>query len=227
MLPVAREAGAGEVLVGPREDAPEISPQALYTELRALAASYLDDERPGHTLQPTALVHEAFVRLASQGGLVPAAVTGDGPPRTREDLFARAAEVMRWVLIDHARRRNAVKRGGVGRSPGERSPDGAIALPSDPGAGLASLHTQRQETPSIAALDVLAVDQAITSLERVHARAAKLVRLRFFIGLTVPETARVLEVSLATAESDWRLARAWLARELSPTTHAEGEEKAR
>ncbi len=160
-----------------------LAPADLYRELRTVAEMYLDREAPGHTLQPTALVHEVFLRVCG--------------PSSRSlstaDFFARATQCMRRVLIDHARRKKAVKR------------------VADPGAAGALRMEGRAETgPN--PIDVLAVDEAIKNLEALDGRAAQLVRLRFFAGLTVREAARVMDIGLATAEEDWRIARAWLAR---------------
>lgn len=169
-------------------DIPGVSPgsdahlPAVYDELRALASTYLRSEGAGHTLQPTALVHEAYVRLAGQR-------TELNDPR---HYFALAAQAMRRVLIDHARRRKAQRRGG------ERP----VTL--RPG------HAVTDDDP----VDVLALDQALTKLETEHERAARTVELRYFAGLGVAETAEVLGVSGVTVKRDWRFAKAWLAREM-------------
>jgi RNA polymerase sigma factor (TIGR02999 family) len=159
----------------------------IYAELRSLAAGYLRGERPGHTLQPTALVHEAFLRLGSLSGCA------ESPARFK----ALAARTMRNVLVDHARRRAAAKRGG------ERQ---RVTLDE----GLAFL--ARGE------LDVLALHEALERFAALDERAARVVELRFFGGLTEPEAAEALGVSLRTVEGDWRMARAWLREAL------EGEE---
>jgi len=160
----------------------------IYDELRALAASFMAREQHAQSLQPTALVHEAYERLIGQRNLDPA---------DRSRFFAAAAAIMRRVLIDHARARRADKRGGDER---------AVTL--DTGVvGSAS------DEP--AAVDVLELDAALERLSKVHDRAAKVVELRFFGGLSVPETARSLGVSERLVFDDWAFARAFLHRELS------------
>lgn len=166
----------------------ELAPR-VYAELHRLARRALARERPGHTLQPTALVHEAYLRLA-----------GRASPHVdrRADFYAVAAQLMRRILVDHARARLAAKRGG-GR-PGEASAAGAGEGAADHGAG--------EE------VELLALDTALETLGRFDPRLRRLVDLRFFAGLTVPETAAALGVSEATVKRGWRLARAWLAAEL-------------
>jgi RNA polymerase sigma factor (TIGR02999 family) len=160
----------------------------VYGELRRQAASYMRRERHAHTLEPTVLVHEVFLRL---DGAQVAGIT------SRQQFYALAATVMRRFLVDAARRRNAEKRGGdaVPITLGSV----AEALGSHPGDRLA---------------DVLAIDQALARLERVSARRARIVELRFFAGLEVPEIAATLEVSVSTVEREWRAARAFLAASL-------------
>ena len=166
----------------------EIMP-ILYDELRRLAAHYLRGERVGHTLQPTALVHEAYLRLIDQR---------HADWRNRAHFFGVAAEVMRRVLVDHARRHVAAKRGdGV--------PSVAIEKASD-----------------IAAADgipVLALDLALQKLAGFDAALARIVELRAFGGLTIDEAACVLNVSPSTAKREWRTAKAWLGRELGLESH--------
>ena len=154
---------------------------AVYAELRALAASYFRG-RGSHTLQPTALVHEAFLRLHQHAGQV----------TDRAHFFAIAATAMRQVLIDHARRRRALKRGGAER---ER-----VTL-----SNLAAF-----ESP----VDLVALDDLLTKLAALDGRQARLVELRFFAGMTEEETAEVLGVSLRTVQKEWRKAKAWLLAEL-------------
>jgi RNA polymerase sigma-70 factor (ECF subfamily) len=160
--------------------------ELVYAELRALAAAYARGQRPGHTLQPTALVHEAFVKLVE----APAGGWND-----RAHFFAVAATAMRQVLADHARSRQARKRGGDWQR---------ITL--DGG----ELGQERDE------LDLVALDEALEELGRSDPRKLRVVELRFFGGLTAEEVARVLGVSLSTVESDWRTARAWLQIRLAP-----------
>jgi RNA polymerase sigma factor (TIGR02999 family) len=153
----------------------------VYDELRKLAAAHLADERPGQTLQPTALVHEAYVRLV-----------GPDPDRNwggRAHFFAAAAEAMRRILLDAARRKGRLKRGG---GMARRSLDGI-----DPAA---------PENSD----DLLALDEALGQLAADDPQAAELVRLRFYAGLPIPEVARVLGISPRTADRTWAYARAWL-----------------
>lgn len=156
----------------------------VYDELRRLAAAYLRRERPGQTLQPTALVHEAYLRLLK-----------DKPGRwqNRAHFCAIAAHSMRQILIERARARGAVKRGGV---------QARVTLDE----GL--LPTQG---PSI---DLVALDEALQRLEAIDPEQARLVELRFFGGLTIEETAEAMNISAATVKRHWTVARAWLAREL-------------
>jgi RNA polymerase sigma factor (TIGR02999 family) len=158
--------------------------EAVYGELRRLARARLRRERGEHTLSPTALVHEAYLRLIDQQR-----VQWQG----RAHFFAVAARLMRRILVDHARAHQAVKR----RNPGIRvpSPDAeAGPVPRDP--------------------DVLALDEALDRLAAIDRRQSDMVELRFFAGLNIEETAAVLEVSPVTVKRDWALARAWLYREL-------------
>jgi RNA polymerase sigma-70 factor, ECF subfamily len=156
----------------------------VYGELRALARGYLRRERPGHTLQPTALVHEAWLRLVDQAS---------ARPQTRSQFFAICARVMRQILVDHARRRGAAKRGGPA---GHLSLDEAFTIA--PG----------QEGP------LVALDEALTELARVDGRQARVVELRFFGGLSIEETAEALALSTATVKREWSMARAWLHQQL-------------
>jgi len=159
----------------------------VYNELRALAARFMRREKPDHTLQPTALVHEAYVRLVDESRV---------DWRGKTHFFALAARQMRRVLIDSARSHQAQKRGG---GLGRVTLDEAL-LPS---AG-----------PSF---DVFALDEALQRLADLSSRQAQVVELRFFGGLSVEETAQFLGVSAPTVKNDWRAARAWLLRELRPT----------
>jgi RNA polymerase sigma factor (TIGR02999 family) len=156
----------------------------VYDELRQLAAHRLAHETPGQTLQPTALVHEAYLRLVGEG---------EGQPwDNRGHFFAAAAEAMRRILVDNARRKQAVKRGsGAGRVP------------------LEEFH-RVAECPE----DLLDLDDALTRFAAEEPAKARLVQLRFFAGLSTPEAAAALGISAATAERWWTFARAWLYGEL-------------
>jgi RNA polymerase sigma factor (TIGR02999 family) len=157
----------------------------VYDELRSLAASYFRDQKPGHTLQPTALVHEAYAKLVDQTQIEWA---------SRQQFFAVAASAMRSILVDHARGKGRLKRGGEFRR---------ISL-------------DQAENSASAADDstVLAVDEAMTKLAGLDERKARLVELRFFGGLSCDEAADALGIARSTAAEDWRMARAWLYREL-------------
>jgi RNA polymerase sigma factor (TIGR02999 family) len=168
-----------------REDAQERLVRAIYAELRRIAGGLMRREGPGHTLQPSALVHEALLRLLDGDALA------DVP--NRRYLFAAAAQAMRQVLVDHARRRHAAKRLG-----------GRVRRPLD--EALVACEAQ--------GLDILALHR----LARSNPRQAQVVTLRFFGGLSVPEVAAALEVSDTTVEGDWRFARAWLHDELGGAT---------
>jgi RNA polymerase sigma factor (TIGR02999 family) len=154
----------------------------VYPELRRLAAGQLRGEAPGQTLQPTALVHEAYLRLAS--GVTSA-------PRGKSEFLAAAATAMRRILIDRARARKAEKRGG-GRERANIEPD--------------------QLTAPKRSADLLALDEALTRLAAKDPRKAKLVELRYFAGLNLDEAAAALDISPATSDRDWAFARAWLHR---------------
>jgi len=153
--------------------------QALYGELRALAASYLAAQRPDHTLQPTALVHEAYLRLLGRQ---------DQDWNGRLHFFSVAAMAMRQILVNHAAARQAVKRGqGFER----------VSL--------------SESTPSqVQEVDLLSLNAALEELERLSPRQARIVEMRYFAGLSIPEIASALEVSESTIEKDWRMARLWL-----------------
>jgi len=169
----AREPGSDERLFS-----------CIYAELRRMAAGHLRREEPGHTLQSTALAHEAYMRLSEGGTLA----TND-----QEHFCAIASRTMRQILIDHARRRQSAKRGG-GRAD---SPLDSFVL-------------------SVAdSVDLVELDMALEKLRQLDPREASVVELRFFAGLTVPEVANALDVSVATVERDWVAARAWLRRELT------------
>jgi len=157
----------------------------LYAELRQVAAAYLRTERRDHTLQPTALVHEAFIKLAERTG----AAWND-----QAHFRASAAAAMRQILVDHARRRGTDKRGGGWM---KVSLDSGVAI----GAGMD--------------IDVLALDEALAQLHALDSRKARVVELRFFAGMTCDEAAEVVGVASKTAEADWYMARAWLRRRLA------------
>jgi RNA polymerase sigma factor (TIGR02999 family) len=163
----------------------------VYDELRRIAGRYIRGERPGQTLQATALVNEAFLRLVDARDLDWA---------DRAHFFAVCARVMRRILVDAARSRAAIKRGGdVDRV----AHSTAINLDDLPMKGIAM------------SAQVCALDEALNELARIDPRRAQVIELRFFGGLSVEETAHVLQVSPQTVMRDWRLARAWLARELA------------
>ena len=156
----------------------------VYAELRRVAAGRLRHERSDHTLQATALVHEVYMRLADQRQV---------DWRDRNHFFSVAAHIMRRILVDHARRHGASKRG-----------DGVRGVSIDDARDVAA----PDEIP------ILALDQALDRLEKKDAELARIVELRAFGGLTIDEAARVLKVSVSTAKRDWRTAKAWLNREL-------------
>lgn len=160
----------------------------VYDELKQLAGAQLRRERSGHTMQPTALVHEVYLRLAGQQ--MPSW-------ESRAHFFGAAATVMRRVLVDHARHRKAAKRGG-GAAHGDTS-DVEEAL----------IAFEERST------DLLALDDALTRLATMDAEQSRIVELRFFGGLSTAEAAHVLGVSESTVERGWRVARAWLLREVS------------
>ena len=171
-------------------DAPDLLVTHLYQELRRLAAGCLRRERPNHTLQPTALVNEAYLRLAAQSQ---PAWNG------RVQFLGVASHLMREILVDYARTRNRAKRGG-----------GLAPICIEDAGDLAA-------APEV---DLMDLDEALDALERIDAQQRRIVELRYFGGLSIEETAQVLEVSPATVKRDWRMARAWLHRELS--SHAAG-----
>ncbi len=150
----------------------------VYTELRQLAGRWIAGERPGHTLQPTALVNEAFLRLVDNDQW-----------QNRAHFFGAAAQAMRRVLVDHARKRASLKRG----ADGERV-----------------TFTEMQFATPTPDVDVLALDDALSALERESPRHAKVVHLRYFAGLSIEETAALMDVAPATVKRDWTFARAWL-----------------
>ena len=175
--------------------AAELLPK-VYAELRALAASLTSQLQPGQTLQPTALVHEAYLRL----------VRGQDPGwEGRRHFFGAAARAMREILIEQARRKAAVKHGGHGRR---------VELAE----GMAII-----EPP---AEDMLALDEAVRQLQEEDPRLAEIVLLRYYTGLSLEETADVTGASVSTVKRDWRYARAWLARQLDAGGRPAGAEGA-
>ena len=178
----------------PRSEAVRNKAEALlplvYDELRRIAADYLRQDRPDHTLQPTALVHEAFLKLARNS---------NADWRDESHFRAVAAMAMRQILVDHARSRNAGKRGGD-RLRITLSHAGVDAVTGDDD-GLA--------------FDVLALDEAMHELETIDQRRARVVELHFFGGLTFRDAANLLDIAPKTAESDWYFARAWLRKRLA------------
>jgi RNA polymerase sigma factor (sigma-70 family) len=177
----------------------------LYRELRSLAQRHLRRERPNHTIQRTALVHEAFVRLVNQQSV---------DWRSRAHFFALASTVMRRILVDHARARLSSKRGGGVpvlsldelTAPGD---DSDVTGPAEI-EGI-SEHSGDADPDE----DITAIDAALTRLAVIDDRQAQIVQMRYFGGLTIEETAQALEISDATVKREWALARAWLKRELS------------
>lgn len=153
--------------------------RTIYTELRRLSAGIMRKEAPGHTLQPTALVNEAFIRL----------IQGDTKWENRAHFFGAAARAMRRILVEHARARAATKRGGE-----------ACRVTFD---DLAVASEDRRA-------DILALEEALSALEKENPRLGKVVELRYFAGFSIDETARLLDVSPATIKRDWLYARAWL-----------------
>ena len=168
---------------------------AVYAELHALAGSLLSRERTGHTLQPTALVNEAYLKLVDRRL---------GRLDHRAQFFAVAARAMRRILVDHARAHARAKRGGMRR----------VTLDT----------TLISEEPGV---DTIALDEAVERLAAKHADAARVVELRYFVGLTIEETARILGASESTVEARWRYARAWLFRELRKGESSTGVRRVR
>ena len=174
-----------ELREGNQEAANRLMP-LIYSELRRMAGSFMQRERPGHTLQATALVNEVYMRLAG-GATV--------PWQNRAHFFGIAAHAMREVLLDYARRHVAGKRGGKDA----QKVDIDVEL--------------RGVSPKIE--NVIVIDEALQRLERIDPRQSRLIELRFFAGLSVEETAEVMGVSPVTIKREWRSAKAWLHRELA------------
>ena len=185
-MPTAPEQPVTELLIrwraGDREALRALVP-LVYRELRAMAHRLLRAERAGHTLQSTALVHEAYLKLVKQG-----------PPevQNRAHFFAVAARLMRQILVDYARSHGAAKRG----------------------AGCCVELGEGIEIPAKGSVNVIVLDDALNELSRRDAQQGQIVELRFFGGLTLEETAEVLDISATTVKRDWRVAKAWIAREL-------------
>jgi RNA polymerase sigma factor (TIGR02999 family) len=178
------------ILSALEQDDPHAADQLLplvYNELRQLAAHKLAQEKPGQTLQATCLVHEAYLRMLGADS----AQHWDN----RGHFFAAAAEAMRRILVEKARRKGRLRHGGgLHRQPLEEN-EPAITSPVD-------------------AIDLLALNEVLDRLEAAHPRKARLVKLRYFAGFTLPEVAAMLAIAQSTAEADWTCARAWLKREL-------------
>jgi len=175
------------VLLNQLSDGSETAPEKLlplvYEDLRRLARAYFANEKSEHTLQATALVHEAYIRLVNWENV---------SWQSRAHFFAVAADVMRKVLIDHARRKNAQKRSG-----GQK-----ILLDE-----AVSFSNEKE-------LDLVKLDEALKTLEKIDARQSRIVELRFFGGLSIAETAHVLKISEKTVRREWSFAKAWFQREL-------------
>jgi len=159
----------------------------MYDELRRVAHRYLRQERPGHTLQSTALVHEAYLRLERQGAV---------PFQSRQHFLAIFAQLMRQILIEYARAHHAAKR------------DGGVRLSLDDAFGA-----------KMRDVDAVALDDALTELEKLNPEQCQIVVLRFLAGLTIEETAEAMGISPATVKRHWEMARLWLHRELSKNSH--------
>ena len=158
---------------------------AVYQELRHLAAKKLQGEAPGQTLQPTALVHEAYLRLLRDQ---------DQTWKSRTHFFSAAAEAMRRILVDKARRKKSLKRGEKHQRVNLQDADLAIEEPSE---------------------DIVALDEALSKLAASDKMKADLIKLRYFAGLTIEQTAEALDLSLSTAKRHWRYARAWLYNQIT------------
>jgi RNA polymerase sigma-70 factor, ECF subfamily len=176
--------GVLEDLRKSREGAFDALLALVYKDLRKIAGSYLRQQRPDHTLQPTALVHEAYLRLVGNE---------DGDWQSRAHFLNAAAQTMRRILVDHARARRADKRGGAG-----------VRVVLDE----AVVEAPERD------LDLVALDDALTKLARAAPRLSRVIELRYFGGLTTKEVAEVLDVSITTVEREWVAARAWLRVEL-------------
>ncbi len=177
----------GELRAGRAGAVDEVLP-LVYDELRAIAARHMRRERPGHTLQPTALVHDAFLKLVDQTRV---------QWQDRAHFFAIASQAMRRILVDHARARAASKRGA---GAGHVSTDDTVVL---------------ADQPPLSPEDLLALDEALSELAAIDGGQARVVELRYFGGLTIEEAAEAMAVSAATLKREWSMARAWLHRRLT------------
>lgn len=157
----------------------------VYSELRRLAGNYLRRERGEHTLQPTALVNEAYLKLIDQR---------NAKWQNRAHFFGVSAQLMRRILVDHARQRQALKRGGVEQQ--------RMSI------------TSAERVGKQAEVDLLALNEALDELARMDPQQSRIVELKFFAGLSIDEIAEVLSIGHATVERDWKMARAWLRRQL-------------
>ena len=171
---------------GNRADLDALTP-LVYDELRRLAGHYLRRERPDHTLQSTALVHEAYMRLIDQRNV---------RWQNRAQFFGLAAELIRRILVDHARAKQAAKRGGT-----------AVKLTLD----------EALDASAGRDLDLVRLDDSLKALAEVDAQQSRIVELRYFAGLTIEETAEALDISPATVKRDWVVAKAWLRRQMDKT----------
>jgi len=178
----------------------------VYQELRSLAQRHLRRERHNHTIQRTALVNEAFVRLVNQQSV---------DWQSRAHFFALASNLMRRILVDHARARLASKRGGGVSAVSLDELMAPLDAEDAAGAGHGGNIPEPQHVDEETDEDVAAIDEALTRLALLDARQARVVEMRYFGGLTIEETATALEISDATVKREWTLARAWLKRELS------------
>jgi RNA polymerase sigma factor (TIGR02999 family) len=157
----------------------------VYNELRRLASNYLRRERANHTLQPTALVNEAYLKLVDQK---------NAKWQNRAQFFGISAQLMRRILVDHARQHQAAKRGGSNQQ--------RLSI------------TSAEQVARQTAIDLLALNEALDELAKMDPQQGRIVELKFFGGLSIEETAEVLGISHATVERDWKMARAWLRRQL-------------
>jgi RNA polymerase sigma factor (TIGR02999 family) len=177
---------------GKREVLDDLIP-LVYRELHAQAHRYLRSERPNHTLQTTALINEAFLKLTEQK---------DVKWENRAHFFGLAANIMRRILVDYARTKHRIKRGGK-----------ETDLPLENALSV-SMETADEATK----IDLILLDEALNKLAKKDLQQAQIVELRYFSGLTVEETAKVLSVSTMTVKRDWNTAKAWLRREIAPNT---------